>query len=71
MAVTRPHEDRLGTSGAVADVLTYTGTGVATWAAAPVGVITDPDIPSTIARDTEVDAAVTHALTLSLLLMGG
>jgi len=33
MAYTRPHEDRLGTGGATDDVLTWTGTGTAEWAA--------------------------------------
>lgn len=34
MTYTRPHEDRLGTGGAVGEVLTHTGTGEASWTAA-------------------------------------
>lgn len=40
MSVTRPHEDRLGTSGTTGYVLEYSGTGTAEWVTPPPSGIT-------------------------------
>lgn len=53
MTWTRPHEDRLGTGGAVGRTLQYTGTGIAAWGfGGGVVVYAECNTPPTLANES-------------------